>query len=68
MAKASTDKAHLSAEMYDANIIVCAGLNVFFFLSHQGCFIKVMTIIESEMGVVAGISFGVACFQVSPCS
>lgn len=24
-----------------------------------------MTIIESEMGVVAGISFGVACFQVS---
>ena len=31
MAKASTDKAHLSAEMYDANIIVCAGLNVFFF-------------------------------------
>ncbi|XP_067579468.1 tetraspanin-6 isoform X2 [Pseudorca crassidens] len=29
-----------------------------------GCFIKVMTIIESEMGVVAGISFGVACFQL----
>ncbi|XP_006869153.1 PREDICTED: tetraspanin-6 isoform X2 [Chrysochloris asiatica] len=33
-------------------------------VNHEGCFIKVMTIIESEMGVVAGISFGVACFQL----
>ncbi|ELV11725.1 Tetraspanin-6 [Tupaia chinensis] len=32
-------------------------------IQNTGCFIKVMTIIESEMGVVAGISFGVACFQ-----
>ncbi|KAG8511205.1 Tetraspanin-6, partial [Galemys pyrenaicus] len=31
-------------------------------IQSTGCFIKVMTIIESEMGVVAGISFGVACF------
>uniref|UniRef100_A0A8C0K4R1 Tetraspanin-6 n=1 Tax=Canis lupus dingo TaxID=286419 RepID=A0A8C0K4R1_CANLU len=29
-------------------------------VNNEGCFIKVMTIIESEMGVVAGISFGVA--------
>nr|XP_025723976.1 tetraspanin-6 [Callorhinus ursinus] len=33
-------------------------------VNNEGCFIKVMTIIESEMGVVAGISFGVACFQL----
>ncbi|XP_066879758.1 tetraspanin-6 isoform X2 [Kogia breviceps] len=33
-------------------------------IQNTGCFIKVMTIIESEMGVVAGISFGVACFQL----
>ncbi|KAM7338542.1 tetraspanin-6 isoform X1 [Microtus pennsylvanicus] len=33
-------------------------------VNKEGCFIKVMTIIESEMGVVAGISFGVACFQL----
>ncbi|ERE65848.1 tetraspanin-6 isoform X2 [Cricetulus griseus] len=33
-------------------------------VNEEGCFIKVMTIIESEMGVVAGISFGVACFQL----
>ncbi|XP_060038686.1 tetraspanin-6 isoform X3 [Erinaceus europaeus] len=30
----------------------------------EGCFVKVIAIIESEMGVVAGISFGVACFQL----
>ncbi|XP_029409513.1 tetraspanin-6 isoform X2 [Nannospalax galili] len=33
-------------------------------IQSTGCFIKVMAIIESEMGVVAGISFGVACFQL----
>ncbi|XP_032746018.1 tetraspanin-6 isoform X2 [Rattus rattus] len=33
-------------------------------VNEEGCFIKVMTTIESEMGVVAGISFGVACFQL----
>ncbi|XP_055249667.1 tetraspanin-6 isoform X2 [Moschus berezovskii] len=33
-------------------------------VNNEGCFIMVMTIIESEMGVVAGISFGVACFQL----
>jgi tetraspanin-6 len=33
-------------------------------VNYEGCFIKVMTIIESVMGVVAGISFGVACFQL----
>ncbi|XP_016051177.1 PREDICTED: tetraspanin-6 [Miniopterus natalensis] len=33
-------------------------------VNNEGCFIKVMTVIESEMGVVAGISFGVACFQL----
>ncbi|XP_021106137.1 tetraspanin-6 isoform X2 [Heterocephalus glaber] len=33
-------------------------------INHEGCFLKVMAIIESEMGVVAGISFGVACFQL----
>lgn len=51
-------------------LIAWTVLTVYFlkFLFHQGCFIMVMTIIESEMGVIAGISFGVACFQVSPCS
>ncbi|XP_023559222.1 tetraspanin-6 isoform X2 [Octodon degus] len=33
-------------------------------INSEGCFLKVMAIIESEMGVVAGISFGVACFQL----
>ncbi|XP_023421352.1 tetraspanin-6 isoform X4 [Cavia porcellus] len=33
-------------------------------VNSEGCFLKVMAIIESEMGVVAGISFGVACFQL----
>ncbi|XP_011963113.1 tetraspanin-6 isoform X2 [Ovis aries] len=33
-------------------------------VNNEGCFIMVMTIIESEMGVIAGISFGVACFQL----
>ncbi|CAD7688697.1 unnamed protein product [Nyctereutes procyonoides] len=33
-------------------------------VNNEGCFIKMMTLIESEMGVVAGISFGVACFQL----
>lgn len=33
-------------------------------VNNEGCFLKVMAIIESEMGVVAGISFGVACFQL----
>lgn len=69
MPKAGVAKAHLSAEIYDQSIYYCLYCTqcFFFFLSHEGCFIKVMTIIESEMGVVAGISFGVACFQVSPC-
>ncbi|XP_027694200.1 tetraspanin-6 [Vombatus ursinus] len=30
----------------------------------EGCFVKVTTVIQSEMGVVAGISFGIACFQL----
>ncbi|XP_016050603.1 tetraspanin-6 isoform X2 [Erinaceus europaeus] len=33
-------------------------------IQKTGCFVKVIAIIESEMGVVAGISFGVACFQL----
>ncbi|CAD7686065.1 unnamed protein product [Nyctereutes procyonoides] len=33
-------------------------------VNNESCFIKVMTIKESEMGMVAGISFGVACFQL----
>uniref|UniRef100_A0A673U6Z3 Tetraspanin n=1 Tax=Suricata suricatta TaxID=37032 RepID=A0A673U6Z3_SURSU len=33
-------------------------------VNNEGCFKKVMTVIEAEMGVVAGISFGVACFQL----
>nr|XP_012374219.1 tetraspanin-6 isoform X2 [Dasypus novemcinctus] len=33
-------------------------------VNNEGCFVRVMTIIQSEMGVVAGISFGVACFQL----
>lgn len=33
-------------------------------VNNEGCFVKVMTIIESEMGVVAGISFCVAYFQL----
>lgn len=32
MAKASVSKAHLSAKMYDQNIIACAVLNSFFSL------------------------------------
>uniref|UniRef100_A0A6I8NEY6 Tetraspanin n=1 Tax=Ornithorhynchus anatinus TaxID=9258 RepID=A0A6I8NEY6_ORNAN len=31
---------------------------------HEGCLSKVTTVIESKMGIVAGISFGVACFQL----
>nr|XP_058132308.1 tetraspanin-6-like [Dasypus novemcinctus] len=33
-------------------------------VNNEGCFVRVMTIIQSEMGVVARISFGVACFQL----
>ncbi|XP_043830671.1 tetraspanin-6 isoform X2 [Dromiciops gliroides] len=32
--------------------------------NQEGCFLKVITVMQSEMGVVAGISFGVACFQL----
>ncbi|KAG8552986.1 hypothetical protein GDO81_003206 [Engystomops pustulosus] len=31
----------------------------------DGCISKVTTVMESRMGIVAGISFGIACFQVS---
>nr|XP_033801028.1 tetraspanin-6 isoform X2 [Geotrypetes seraphini] len=31
---------------------------------NQGCFASVTTVMESNMGVVAGISFGIACFQL----
>lgn len=31
-------------------------------VNNEGCFIKVMIIIELEMGVVVGIFFGVVCF------
>ncbi|XP_038604428.1 tetraspanin-6 isoform X2 [Tachyglossus aculeatus] len=31
---------------------------------HEGCLSKVTTVIESKMSIVAGISFGVACFQL----
>lgn len=34
----------------------------------QGCFFLVTSTMESKMSVVAGISFGIACFQVNlPC-
>lgn len=34
----------------------------------QGCFFLVTSTMESKMSVVAGISFGIACFQVTlPC-
>ncbi|NXC22917.1 TSN6 protein, partial [Corythaeola cristata] len=34
----------------------------------DGCFFLVTSTMESKMGVVAGISFGIACFQVTlPC-
>lgn len=31
----------------------------------QGCFFLVTSTMESKMSVVAGISFGIACFQVN---
>lgn len=34
----------------------------------QGCFFLVTSTMESKMSIVAGISFGIACFQVNlPC-
>ncbi|XP_041430343.1 tetraspanin-6 isoform X2 [Xenopus laevis] len=45
------------ADMID---IVKAGGKVF----KQGCISLVTTVMESRMGVVAGISFGIACFQL----
>lgn len=35
------------------------------FASSQGCFFLVTSTMESKMSVVAGISFGIACFQVN---
>lgn len=39
-----------------------------FFLSHvaavQGCFTLVTTVMEANLGIIAGISFGIAFFQV----
>ncbi|XP_006901199.1 PREDICTED: tetraspanin-6 isoform X2 [Elephantulus edwardii] len=33
-------------------------------INKEGCFIRVIASIESQMGVIAGFSFGVACFQL----
>lgn len=45
-------------------MFVCGFWGFFFFLLLQGCFSVVTTAMESNLGIIAGISFGIAFFQV----
>lgn len=60
---------HLPLELWGGAALCPWGaklwIHVLAWLPLQGCFFLVTSTMESKMSVVAGISFGIACFQVN---